>query len=241
MKGLIHSFESAGTVDGPGIRFVIFVQGCHLRCLYCHNPDSWHLKHGHEYSVDQVIEEAKKYRTYMRFSNGGVTITGGEPFFQHEFTGEILRRLKELSIHTAVDTSGFCNLNIARPILENVDMVLLDIKSFLPDVYMRVAYRPIEPTIKFARYLQEINKRTWVRFVLVPGLTDDPKNIKGVASFITGMQNVEKVEVLPFHKLGEYKWEELGYKYRLKNTQLPKPEDVHKAKQIFINHGLQLH
>jgi pyruvate formate lyase activating enzyme len=241
MNGLIHSFESGGTVDGPGLRFVIFLQGCLLRCLYCHNPDSWHLKHGHEYSVDQVIHEVKKYRSYMKFSGGGVTLTGGEPLLQHDFTKEILVRLKDLDLHTALDTSGFCNIEIAKPILEFVDLVLLDIKSFDPDIFFRVAYRSIEPTVKFANYLQEINKPTWVRFVLVPGVTDQEHNVRGLANYISKMENVRKVEVLPFHKLGEYKWETLGYKYRLKDVPLPTKEEVDTVRQIFLDYGLQLH
>lgn len=241
MKGLIHSLESGGTVDGPGLRYVIFMQGCLLRCLYCHNPDSWHLKHGHEYSVDDLIAEVKKYRSYMKFSGGGVTITGGEPLYQHEFTAEVLRHLKELELHTALDTAGFCNLSIARPILEDVDLVLLDIKSFDPKIFFRVAYRSIEPTLKFARYLQEINKPTWVRFVLVPGLTDGEDNVVQLAQFISQMENIARVEVLPFHKLGEYKWQELGYKYRLKETPLPTEEQVEHVRTIFTDHGLVLH
>lgn len=187
------------------------------------------------------MEEALKYKAYMKFSGGGVTITGGEPLFQHEFTLEILKRLKEQNIHTAVDTSGFCNLHVAEELLPFVDLVLLDIKSFLPEVFFKVAYRPIEPTLRFAKYLQEINKPAWVRFVLVPGLTDSEENVRGVAEFISDMRNIEKVEVLPFHKLGEYKWKELGYKYRLSDTPLPTNELIQRVRGIFSSYGLQLH
>lgn len=238
--GRIHSVESCGTVDGPGIRFVIFTQGCPLRCLYCHNPDCRNLLEGKQVTVDELIEEVQKYRTYMRFSGGGITVTGGEPLMQPEFVREIFRRCKELGIHTALDTSGYVQLNAAEPVLEYVDLVLLDIKSFNPKTYFKVTNVSLEPTLSFAKYLSEINKPAWIRFVLVPNLTDDPSNVEGLAQFISTLGNVEKVEVLPFHKMGEYKWEQLGFDYQLKNTPEATPEQVQKVTEIFQKYELQV-
>lgn len=239
--GRIHSLESAGTLDGPGIRFVIFTQGCPLRCQYCHNPDCQDVFDGREVSVDELIDEVQKYRTYMAFSGGGVTVTGGEPLIQRDFVKEIFRRCQELDIHTTLDTSGFVKLRAAKPVLEHVDLVLLDIKSFLSETYMKVTGVPLEPTLELARYLNEINKPTWIRFVLVPKLTDDPENVEGLAKFVSEMKNVEKVDVLPFHKMGEYKWQQLGMEYQLKDTPTPTAEDVERVTNIFKSYGLTVH
>jgi pyruvate formate lyase activating enzyme len=236
--GYIHSVETCGTVDGPGIRFVIFTTGCPLRCLYCSNPDCRYLENGKKVSVDSLIEEIQKYTSYMKASGGGVTISGGEPLYQPEFVREVFRRCRSLGIHTALDTSGFCNLEIAKLVLEFVDLVLLDIKSFDQVTYAKVTGVDIEPTLILAQYLSEINKPTWIRFVLVPGLTDEPDNIAGLADFIATLNNVERVEVLPFHKMGEYKWEELGYEYKLKETPTPTPEQVQEVLDIFRKRGI---
>lgn len=240
VTGRIHSIETCGTVDGPGIRFVIFTQGCYLRCLYCHNPDTRNPHDGSEVTVDELISEIQKYRSYMRFSGGGVTISGGEPLMQPQFVKEIFQRCKELGIHTALDTSGFPSLTESKPALEWVDLVLLDIKSFDPHTYLQATGASVEHTLDFARYLSEINKPTWIRFVLVPNLTDDPKNIEGLAQFISTLKNVEKVELLPFHKMGEYKWKELGYTYLLKDTLTPTPEQIQKAKDCFMRYGISV-
>ena len=238
-KGRIHSIETCGTVDGPGIRYVIFTQGCPLRCLYCHNPDCRHPEDGREVTVDELIVDIQKYRSYMNSSGGGVTITGGEPLMQPEFITDIFRRCQELGIHTTLDTSGYVNLATAKPVLDYVDLVLLDIKSFDKKTYHQVTSVCIEPTLNFARYLSEINKSAWIRFVLVPNLTDSPQNIQNLAKFIAGLNNVERVEILPFHKMGEYKWEQLGYDYQLRDTPEASPELVNKAKAIFQEYGIQ--
>lgn len=238
ISGYIHSVETCGTVDGPGIRFVIFTTGCPLRCLYCSNPDCRYLENGKQVTVDELIAEIQKYASYMKASGGGVTACGGEPLFQPEFVREIFRRCKELGIHTALDTSGFCKLETAKSVLEFADLVLLDIKSFDPAIYRKVTSVDIEPTLNLAKYLSEINKPTWIRFVLVPGLTDDPDNIAMLADFISTLNNIERVEVLPFHKMGEYKWEELGYEYELQETPTPTSEEIEKALTIFRQKGL---
>ena len=237
-SGYIHSVETCGTVDGPGIRFIIFTTGCPLRCLYCSNPDCRYLEHGKQVTVDELIVEIKKYTSYMKASGGGVTISGGEPLFQPEFVREIFRRCKELGIHTALDTSGFCNLETAKSVLEFVDLVLLDIKSFDAATYTKVTGVDIKPTLILARYLSDINKPAWIRFVLVADLTDDTDNITGLADFISTLNNIQRVEVLPFHKMGEYKWEELGYEYKLKETPSPTSEQVEKALNIFRSKGI---
>ncbi|MBF2072943.1 MAG: pyruvate formate lyase-activating protein [Synechococcales cyanobacterium C42_A2020_086] len=240
-RGRIHSIETCGTVDGPGIRFVIFTQGCLLRCLYCHNPDTRDPFQGREVTVDQVMQEIQKYQSYMQASGGGVTISGGEPLLQPEFVREICRRCHELGIHTALDTSGFPDFERSKPVLDYVDLVLLDIKSYDPQTYHRVTSVSIEPTLHFARYLSDIHKPTWIRFVLVPGLTDDPVNVEGLAQFVATLGDcVEKVEVLPFHKMGEYKWQELGYDYQLKDTPPPSPQLIQQVMETFRRYGLRV-
>ncbi|MGV2828529.1 pyruvate formate-lyase-activating protein [Myxosarcina sp. GI1(2024)] len=240
-KGKIHSIETCGTVDGPGIRYVIFTQGCPLRCLYCHNPDCRYPDGGKEVTVEKLIADIQKYRSYMKFSGGGVTITGGEPLMQPEFVGEVFRRCQALGIHTALDTSGYVKLATAKTILDYVDLVLLDIKSFDPKIYRQVTSVSLQPTLNLARYLSEIDKPTWIRFVLVPRLTDPPENIRGLAKFVSSLHNVERVEILPFHKMGEYKWERLGYDYQLKDTPPASPELVAMAKNIFQEYGIKVY
>lgn len=236
--GYIHSVETCGTVDGPGIRFIVFTTGCPLRCLYCCNPDCRHLEDGKPVSVDELITEIQKYTAYMSASGGGVSVCGGEPLFQPQFVREIFRRCQDLNIHTALDTSGFCDLEIAKSVIEFTDLVLLDIKSFDPTTYQTVTSVSIEPTLALARYLNQIQKPVWIRFVLVPGLTDDPQNIAGLADFLATLTNVEKVDVLPFHKLGEYKWQQLGYEYLLKDTPTPTSDQVNMALEIFRSRNL---
>lgn len=240
IKGQIHSLESCGTVDGPGIRFVIFTQGCPLRCLYCHNPDCRHIENGKEATVEELITEIKKYRSYMRFSGGGVTVTGGEPLMQPEFVTEIFKQCQALGIHTALDTSGYVPLEAAQPVLDYTDLVLLDIKSYKPDIYRTVTGVAIEPTLNFARYLNEINQAAWIRFVLVPNLTDPVDNVKKLAAFVASLHNVEVLEVLPFHQMGAYKWEKLGYDYQLQDTEPPTPELITNTIQIFQSYGIKV-
>lgn len=232
VTGRIHSIETCGTVDGPGIRFVVFTQGCPLRCLYCHNPDCRSATEGQVVTVEQLLAEIQTYASYI-CPPGGVTVSGGEPLMQPEFVGELLRQCKARGIHTTLDTSGYVNLSVAKPVLESTDLVLLDIKSFNPETYFKVTNVAIAPTLEFAKYLSEIKKPVWIRFVLVPGLTDDVENIAGVAQFVASLGNVERVEILPFHKMGEYKWEQLGYDYQLKETQPPTAASIEQTVQIF--------
>jgi pyruvate formate lyase activating enzyme len=237
-RGRIHSVETCGTVDGPGIRFVIFTQGCRLRCLYCHNPDTRDPHQGREVTVDDLMTEILTYRSYMAYSGGGVTVSGGEPLLQPEFVREIFRRCRDLGIHTALDTSGYPDFERSQPVLDYTDLVLLDIKSFDPQIYQTVTHVPLAPTLHFARHLNAIQKPTWVRFVLVPGLTDDLNNMTQLAAFVAQLTCVERVEILPFHQMGEYKWRQLGYAYALNDTPPPTPDQLQQALEIFQSQGL---
>lgn len=228
----IHSIETCGTVDGPGIRYVIFFQGCPLRCQYCHNPDTWNPSLGTEMTLDELLADIKKYRSYMKHSGGGVSATGGEPLMQADFVAELFRELRRMGIHTALDTSGFANMESAKKVLEHTDLVLLDIKSYNKQTFERVTSVPLDPTLRFAQYLKEHNIPAWIRFVLVPGLTDNLEDIKKLGAYIKTLSNVERVEVLPFHKMGEYKWESLGLPYQLTDTPAPDAELVAKVRAI---------
>lgn len=236
--GWVHSFDSLGTVDGPGIRFIVFFQGCPLACQYCHNADARAAKQGARITAEEVVTQALQYRRYFQSSGGGVTLSGGEPLLQPEFAAEILRLCRTEGIHTALDTSGFSMLSRARETLDLADLILLDIKSFDPMTYRRVTGVSIEPTLKIARYLSQTGKPVWIRFVLVPGLTDDPDNVAGLAGFVGELRNVEKVQILPFHKMGETKWDRLGLEYKLQNTPEPTPEQINRAAEVFKARGL---
>jgi pyruvate formate lyase activating enzyme len=237
MTGYVHSIETAGTVDGPGIRFILFTTGCPLRCQYCHNPDTWHLKNGRHVSVDEVMEEIEKYADFLNDAGGGVTISGGEPLFQDKFLANILRRCKGRGIHTALDTSGFLVGRMTRQMLDDTDLVLLDIKSVDPNTYQRVTGVKLEPTLKFARRLSDIGKPIWLRFVLVPDLTDDFDEVESLAEFAATLKSMERVEVLPFHKMGEHKWEALGLKYKLGDTEPPSDKLVSRVQDQFRERG----
>jgi len=229
--GKIHSFESCGMIDGPGIRFITFFQGCPLRCQYCHNPDTWKLSEGKEYTSDEVLAEILKYERFIK--RGGVTISGGEPLMQKDFLLEILKKCKSKNIHTAVDTSGYVkNIDEYKDVIDNTDLFLLDIKSIDENIYEDLTGVKLEYTKKFLEYLKDINKKVWIRYVLVPGLTDNIEHIRALKEYLNTFTNIEKIEVLPFHKLGEYKWEELGYKYNLENTEAPNIELVKEVKDI---------
>lgn len=241
VAGRVHSIETCGTVDGPGIRYVVFTQGCPLRCLYCHNPDCRTICDGQVKTVEELMADIKRYRSYMNASGGGVTVTGGEPLLQPEFVGELLQQCQAENIHTALDTSGYSNLSSAKHVVQYADLVLLDIKSFDPDIYKRVTSVSLEPTLEFARYLNRINKPTWIRFVLVPDLTDPVENVAGLADFIAPFTNIERVEVLPFHQMGTYKWKQLGYTYALEETTPPSEELIERVCKQFRQRGLLVH
>lgn len=238
--GRIHSLESCGTVDGPGIRFVVFMQGCPLRCQYCHNPDTWKTNGGMEYTTAQLMNEIRKYKSYMQFSKGGVTFSGGEPLLQSEFILEMSRLCKLENISTAIDTSGFVWNDWVKKSLDEVDLVLLDVKNFDPKVYRNLTGVSLSPTIQFLDYLKEIHKTTWIRYVLVPGLTDNKENIIAFAEYLRNYTNVTKIELLGFHKMGEFKWEELGLAYQLHDINPPNRDLLEQIKMIFETSGKQV-
>lgn len=240
MIGNIHSIETCGTVDGPGIRYVLFTQGCPLRCQYCHNPDSWKPGDGNKMSVSQIVTDVVKYKPYMQFSGGGITVSGGEPLLQPDFVGELFKECKKNGIHTCLDTSGYIKLDQADPVLDYTDMVLLDIKSYNPLVFKDLTGVPIDSTLAFAQHLSERNIPVWIRYVLVPGLTDSLEDIEDLAKFLTTLRNVERIDILPFHKMGEYKWEQLGYDYQLADTSEPSQDDVVMAQNIFKKYHLPI-
>lgn len=237
IKGRIHSLESFGTVDGPGIRFVVFLQGCPLRCQFCHNPDTWEVHTGTEYEPKQLVDEIIKYKSYMEFSGGGVTFTGGEPLLQAEFILEVCKLLKPQGISVALDTSGFIWNDYVNEVLDYTDMVLLDIKNYDKRVYERVTGVSLSPTLKFLDYLKERDIKTWIRYVLVPGLTDNLDAVRGLSDHLDQYPNVEKIDLLGFHKMGEFKWKELGLKYELTDTPEPSKELLAQVKAIFETNG----
>lgn len=237
MVGRIHSFESFGTVDGPGIRFVVFMQGCPMRCLYCHNPDTWNRSGGREYTAEEVATTALKYKNYIR--NGGVTVSGGEPLLQIGFVTELFRILKGQGIHTALDTSGITFSEddpevVARhaELLRYTDLVLLDIKHIDEDRHRELTGHSNRNTLAFARYLSRQGVETWIRHVLVPGITDDDGALLRLKQFISTLKTVKKTEVLPYHAMGESKYERLGVAYPLHGVLPPTEERVKNAKKI---------
>ena len=231
--GYVHSYETSSRYDGPGLRAVLFVSGCLLRCTYCHNPDTWHLKDGTYVSAQQVIDRLGQFASALRALDGGLTISGGEVMVQLAFTKRILAGAKKLGLNTAIETSGFLGDRVDDSYLSVLDLVLLDIKSSNPETYKAVTGRDLAPTLRFAERLAKINKPVWVRFTLVPGLTDDPANVEGIARFVAPMKNVEWVEVQPFHKMGEFKWKAMNLEYKHANTPPPTPDLVNRVIEQF--------
>jgi pyruvate formate lyase activating enzyme len=227
--GYCHSYETSSRYDGPGLRVVLFVSGCLLRCTYCHNPDTWHLKDGTYVSVDQVLHRLSDFAPSIRALGGGLTISGGEPMVQLAFTRRIFAGAKKMGLHTAIQTSGFLGDRVDEAYLSQIDLVLLDVKSSDPEIYRRTTGRDIAPTLRFAERLASISKPVWIRFTLVPDETDDPANVDGIARFVAPMKNVEWVEVQPFHQMGSFKWKAMGLEYKLENTQPPTRDLVNRV------------
>ncbi|MFI6586120.1 pyruvate formate-lyase-activating protein [Embleya sp. NPDC050493] len=239
--GMVHSWDMSTGVDGPGTRFVLFVNGCPLRCLYCSNPDTWHMRDGRSTDVEEAMDKITACRDFLLASGGGVTVTGGEPLLQARFVEAVLTRCRELGLHTALDTSGYLGARAGDRLLSATDLVLLDIKSFDPDAYRRLTGRELAPTLVFARRLADLGIPVWLRFVLVPGLTEDAETIDELAAFAAGLGNVERVDVLPFHKLGAVKYDELGITFPLRDTPPPTAELVERVRAQFHAHGLRAH
>jgi pyruvate formate lyase activating enzyme len=237
--GFLHSFTTGSAVDGPGIRVVGWTTGCMYRCVYCHNPDTWTLTNGIPVTIAQATEELSKYRRGLRIMSGGFTLSGGEPLMQDRFAVRLFAAAKGMGIHTALDTNGFYGERLSDSELENIDLVLLDIKAWDPGRHRRVTGMEIAPTLAFARRLAGRKKAIWLRFVLVPGWTDDPADIGQIASFAAGLGNVERVDVLPFHQLGRFKWRQLGIEYKLEQVAPPSPARVEAARSLFQAEGLK--
>ncbi len=229
----VHSTESFGTVDGPGIRFVIFLQGCHLQCKYCHNRDTWDMNGGEYKSVDEIVEKIKRYKNYIIPSGGGVTVTGGEPLLQVKFLIELFKKLKQEGIHTCIDTSGMVELtDDIKHVLRYTDLVLLDIKHIDEEKCKELVGFSNKKELKFARYLSDNNIKMWIRQVLVPGYTDDEVDLIKLRDFIETLKTVERIQILPYHSMGKYKWKKLGLEYPLENIREAKQEDVESARRI---------
>ncbi|MFE0645127.1 pyruvate formate-lyase-activating protein [Streptomyces sp. NPDC058877] len=237
--GRIHSWDLSTGVDGPGTRFVLFLSGCPLRCLYCANPDTWHLRDGEQVTVDDVVARIERYRRFTDLAGGGVTLTGGEPLLQSAFTAEVLQRCKELGLHTALDTSGALGARADDALLAATDLVLLDIKSFDAGVYRRLTGGRLAPTLGFATRLNRLGVPAWIRYVLVPGWTDDPEAVDGLARFLADLDNIDRVDVLPFHKLGTAKYDALGIPFPLRDNPVPDDELVERVRDQFRAHGLR--
>lgn len=233
IKLRVHSYESGGTVDGPGIRFVVFLQGCPLRCQYCHNPDTWNLKGGKIVSAQDIVEEVLKYENFMSFSHGGVTFSGGEPLVQKQALVSVFEELKKHNIHIALDTAGTTNLDeVTSSLLDKTDLVMLDVKHIVGSKHKTLTGMSNEKNFAFLNFLKEKNIRTWIRWVIVPNFNDTVEYAEKFASFINDYPNVELVELLPYHQHGVYKWKELGLDYPLKDTPEPEKETVKRLADV---------
>jgi len=237
--GFLHSFTTGSTVDGPGVRVVAWTTGCMWRCRYCHNPDTWTMRNGYPVSVTQAAEELRKYQQGLKVMSGGLTVSGGEPLMQHRFVLKLLKAAKDMGVHTTIETNGFLGDQLTDADLESIDLVMLGLKKWDPEGHKELTGREIGPTLELARRLAAKKRPMWVRFVLVPGLTDALDDIKKIAEFAASLGNVERVEVLPFHQLGRFKWKELGIKYHLEKTEAPTAEAAEKACAVFRAAGLK--
>ena len=239
--GFLHSFTTGSAVDGPGVRVVGWTAGCMWRCLYCHNPDTWTMTNGIPVTLARAVEEIGKYRQGLRTMSGGFTLSGGEALMQHRFAVKLLGAVRAMGIHTALDTNGYYGEKLSDAELEVADLVILDIKCWEPERHRALTGMDIGPTLAFARRLAARRRPVWLRYVLVPGWSDDPADVEGVARFAAGLGNVERVDVLPFHQMGRFKWKELGLEYRLGDVVPPSAEAVETACAVFRDAGLKAH
>jgi pyruvate formate lyase activating enzyme len=237
-QGYVHSYHVGSTVDGPGVRMVVWTTGCPLRCAYCHNPDTWKVQNGTLTSADELLAKLRGYARFLHTAKGGLTISGGEPLVQTPFVMGLFREARRLGVHTALDTSGFLGERLSDADLASIDLVLLDIKSYDPATHRRVTGRDVAPVLRFARRLSDLGRPMWLRFVLVPGLTDDPANVAGLAEFASSLRAVERVEVLPFHQMGHFKWQGLGLPYTLAETPEPDAALLERVRGQLRERGL---
>jgi pyruvate formate lyase activating enzyme len=237
--GFLHSFTTGSTVDGPGVRVVGWTTGCQFRCLYCHNPDTWNMSNGIPVTLARATEELRKYRHGLKIMSGGFTLSGGEPLMQDRFAVKLFTAAKSMGIHTALDTNGFLGNRLGDSDIEQIDLVLLDIKMWDPERHRHLTGMDNAPVLDFARRLAERKRPIWVRFVLVPGLSDDAENIAHIARFSAGLGNVERVVVLPFHQMGRFKWKELKLNYTLDDVQPPSVDTIERVCAQFRSEGLR--
>lgn len=236
MKGRIHSVETFGAVDGPGTRYVVFMQGCPLRCIYCCNPDTWDAKGGKTISVRQLVKEIEKYKNYIM--EGGVTFTGGEPLLQSKFVLQATKKLKKLGLHVAIDTSGVIPLQETKKVIDACDLVLLDIKALDSALHQTLTGLPNERTLQTLSYCETIKKPVWIRHVIVPTYTLDVEKLEELAKYLTQFTCIKNIELLALHHMGQFKWEELGVPYTLKDVKTPTKEEMDKVKAIFTKYKL---
>jgi pyruvate formate lyase activating enzyme len=239
--GFLHSFTTGATVDGPGVRVVAWTAGCMWRCRYCHNPDTWSMSNGIPVTVTKATDELRKYRQGLKIMAGGFTLSGGEPLMQNRFAVKLFTAAKAMGIHTALDSNGYYGDRLSDAELETIDLVLLDLKTWDPERHRALTGMDVAPTLEFARRLAARRRPIWVRYVLVPGLTDDIDDISKIADFAGGLGNVERVDVLPFHQMGKYKWAKLGIPYTLEDVEPPDPELVNRVCDVFRAAGLKTH
>ena len=237
--GFLHSFTTGSAVDGPGVRVVAWTAGCHWRCVYCHNPDTWNMMNGMPVTLERAVEGIGKYRHGLKIMSGGFTLSGGEPLMQDRFAVKLFTAVKAMGIHTALDTNGHLGERLTDTELKQIDLILLDIKGWDPEKHRRLVGKEIGPTLDFARRLAQLKKPIWLRFVLVPGLTDDADDVKSIAKFAAGLGNVERVDVLPFHQMGKFKWKKLGLDYQLENIEPPCRDLVDRTCAQFRCEGLK--
>ena len=237
--GFLHSYTTGSAVDGPGVRVVAWTTGCMWRCLYCHNPDTWTMSNGIPVTLAKAIEELRKYRHGLKVMSGGLTLSGGEPLMQHRFAVKLLTAAREMGVHTAMETNGYFGARLTDVELQAIDLVLLGIKTWDPERHRRLTGMDISATLEFARRLAAYGRPVWIRFVLVPVLTDDLEDIAKIAEFAASLGNVERVDVLPFHQMGRYKWKNLGIEYKLQDVEPPSPEAVERACVQFRQAGLK--
>jgi pyruvate formate lyase activating enzyme len=237
--GFLHSFTTGSTVDGPGVRVVAWTAGCQWRCLYCHNPDTWSMINGRAVPLERAIAELRRYRRGLQVMSGGFTLSGGEPLMQDRFAARLFAGAKAMGIHTAIETNGYLGDRLSDAELGQIDLVILDIKTWGEERHRQLTGKDGAATLEFARRLSALRRPMWVRFVLVPGLTDDRESVAGIAKFAAGLGVVQRVEVLPFHQMGRYKWERLGLQYTLKETSPPSGELVEQTCNIFRAEGLK--
>lgn len=240
MLGKIHSFETMGALDGPGLRFIVFMQGCPLRCVYCHNPDTWDLDLGEEIDSSEVIRRVQRFAPYFKNKKGGVTLSGGEPLLQAKFCKEIFKELREKGIHTALDTSG-CILNEeVEELLEYTDLVILDIKHANQKKFKDITGRSMDNTLAFLRLINNLNIPLWIRQVVVPGINDFEEDIEELSNLLKEVKTIERTELLPYHRMGVQKWENIGLKYTLEEIEEPTEEKMESLREVLRNQGFNV-